>query len=103
MQCIIYPDAQAGIAVTVPYLDCGLTLEQIARKDVPTGVAYRVIDDTDLPGDYAYQSAWEADFTSPDGYGADYGAGSDWAVVGYGDGTVLVRSVSTGEEMEVAQ
>ncbi len=36
-QRIIYPNDQGGVAVIVPAPDCGLTIEQIALKDVPAG------------------------------------------------------------------
>ena len=38
-----------GIAVIVPAQDCGLTIEQIAAKDVPAGIPWRIINATDLP------------------------------------------------------
>lgn len=64
---IIYPMGE-GVAVITP-LDCGLTVEQIARKDVPAGVPYLIVDATDIPTDRAYRAAWTADFSAPDGHG----------------------------------
>ena len=34
-QRIIYPTPEGGVAVIVPAHDCGLTIEEIAAKDVP--------------------------------------------------------------------
>lgn len=69
MQTIIYPDGQGGIAVVVPTPTCGISLEEIARKDVPAGIPYRLIDTADIPQDRTFRAAWTADFSSPDGHG----------------------------------
>lgn len=66
-QRIVYPHGN-GIAVLTP-LECGLTVEQIARKDVPAGLPYLVVDATDIPSDRSVRAAWRADFSQPDGYG----------------------------------
>lgn len=66
-QRIVYP-TDGGVAVLVP-CDCGLPVEQIARKDVPAGVPFLIIDATDVPADRTYRAAWTADFSVPDGYG----------------------------------
>lgn len=64
---IMYPTDQ-GLAVIVP-CDCGLSLEDIAAKDVPPGVPYRIVDAGEFPGDRTFRAAWEADFANPDGFG----------------------------------
>ena len=56
---IIYPTDDGGVAVIVPAPNCGLTIEQIAEKDVPTGVAYQIVDVTDVPSDRTFRNAWE--------------------------------------------
>jgi hypothetical protein len=56
---IIYPTDDGGVAVIVPAPNCGLTIEQIADKDVPTGVAYQIVDVTDVPSDRTFRNAWE--------------------------------------------
>jgi hypothetical protein len=66
---IVYPIGD-GVAVLIP-CDCGLTVEQIARKDVPAGVPYLIVDATDIPTDRTYRDAWRADFSTPDGHGGD--------------------------------
>lgn len=66
-QRIVYPIGD-GIAVMMP-ADCGLTVEQIARKDVPAGIPYLIVDATDIPADRSLRAAWRADFSQPDGYG----------------------------------
>jgi hypothetical protein len=42
---IIYPTDDGGVAVIVPAPNCGLTIEQIAEKDVPTGKEYQIVDE----------------------------------------------------------
>lgn len=67
MARIIYPDGD-GIAVIIP-ADCGFGIDDIAKKDVPPGLPYKIIDDADVPADRTFREAWEADFSEPDGYG----------------------------------
>ena len=69
MKLAIFPN-ETTISVLVPALNCGLTLEQICAKDVPTGVPYLIIDSSELPADREFRDAWQADFSNPDGYGA---------------------------------
>jgi hypothetical protein len=69
MQAIIYPNNQGGIAVIIPAPSCGIPLEEIARKDVPAGVAFRIIATSSIPQDRTYRDAWTADFSNPDGHG----------------------------------
>ena len=69
-QRIIYQNDEGGVAVIIP-CDCGLTIEQIAAKDVPTGKAYKIVDVADIPTDRQWRNEWtvdEADLT--DGVGA---------------------------------
>ena len=66
---IIHKTANGGIAVIVPSPDCGLTIEQIAAKDVPGGVPYLVLDAADIPTDRTFRGAWDADFATSDGEG----------------------------------
>lgn len=73
-QNIIYPNQNGGVVLVIPALECGLTIEEIAAKDVPAGVPYLFINETDLPTDFEFFDAWEADFSSPDGYGVGHDA-----------------------------
>ncbi len=58
-QKIIYPTEDNGVAIITPILDCGLTVEQIAAKDVPTGVPFKIIDALEVPADFTFRAAWE--------------------------------------------
>ena len=64
---IIYPTDEGGVAILIPTGE--LAFEEVARKDVPAGVAYKIVDVADLPEDRAFRNAWEADFSNPDGVG----------------------------------
>ena len=57
-QRIIYPTADGGVAVLVP-AECGLTIEEIAAKDVPAGKPYKIVDVSDIPADRTFRDAWE--------------------------------------------
>jgi hypothetical protein len=54
---IIYPTDDGGVAVIVP-ADCGLTIEEIAAKDVPAGKSYEIVDVADIPSDRTFRGAW---------------------------------------------
>ena len=58
MKLIIYPTDNGGVAIIIPS-DCGLTIEQIAAKDVPTGKPYKIVDVSDIPTDRTFRNAWE--------------------------------------------
>lgn len=69
MKRIIYPQTNGTIAIVIPNPDSSLSLEQIAVKDVPANVPYKIVDTAKIPEDRTLREAWEADFTMPDGYG----------------------------------
>jgi hypothetical protein len=66
-QRIIYPTDDGGVAVLIPTGE--IEIAEVARKDVPAGVAYKIVDVADIPEDRTFRGAWEADFTNPDGVG----------------------------------
>ena len=55
---IIYPNDDGGVCVIIPSDNCGLSVEDIARKDVPTGKAYQIVDVADVPSDRSFRNAW---------------------------------------------
>ena len=69
MKKIIYPNG-TGISVIMP--TGVLSIEETALKDTPTGVKYKIIDDSDLPSNHDFRNAWEYDFdkNGHDGVGA---------------------------------
>ena len=67
---IIYQNDDGGVAIIIP-CECGLTIEEIAAKDVPTGKPYKIVDVANIPTDREWRNEWsvdEADLT--DGVGA---------------------------------
>ena len=72
MKRIIYKTESGGVAVMVPTPDClqSHTVEEIALKDVPAGLAFKIVDESEIPN-RDFRNAWEADMTNPDGVGAE--------------------------------
>jgi hypothetical protein len=58
MKRIIYPTDDGGVAIIIP-ADCGLSVEEIAAKDVPEGKPFKIIDTADVPTDRTFRNAWE--------------------------------------------
>lgn len=56
---IIYKTDDGGVAVIVPAQNCGLTIEEIAKKDVPAGKEYFIVDASEIPSDRTFRNAWE--------------------------------------------
>jgi hypothetical protein len=73
-QVIIFPNDEGWLSVINPAPDCGLTIEEIARKDVPSGKPYHIINASQLPQETMFFNAWEADFSNPDGQGIGHDA-----------------------------
>ena len=57
---IIYKNTDNSIGIIIP-ANCGLTLEQIAKKDVPTGLKYKIVDVHEIPSDREFRNAWTID------------------------------------------
>ena len=56
---IIYPTDEGCVAVIIPAPDCGLTIDEIAAKDVPEGKPFKIVDVADIPSDRTFRGAWE--------------------------------------------
>ena len=56
---IIYPTDDGGVAVIIPAAECGLSIEEIAAKDVPAGKPFKIVDAADIPEDRTFRNAWE--------------------------------------------
>jgi hypothetical protein len=55
---VIFPTDEGGVAVIVPAPECGLTIEEIAAKDVPEGKPFKIVDVSDIPSDRLFRGAW---------------------------------------------
>lgn len=72
-QRIIYTNESGGVSILIPAPSClaERTIEEIAAKDVPAGVPYKIVDVSDIPSDRTFRNAWEAAIDEPDGVGAE--------------------------------
>jgi len=63
MKRIIYPTPEGSVAILIPapewLAEEGNTIEKLAEKDVPAGVAYKIIDTDEVPTDRTFRNAWE--------------------------------------------
>ena len=69
---IIYKntDNTAGVLIPTEEALSFATIEQIAEKDVPKDLPYKIVSVADIPTDRTYRNAWEWDNTIvPDGFG----------------------------------
>jgi hypothetical protein len=57
---IIY-QTETGIAIIHPTGE--LSIEEVAAKDVPAGVPYRIVNDDEVPSDRTFRNAWKEDLT----------------------------------------
>jgi hypothetical protein len=58
-QRIIYQTEDGGVAVIVPAPESGLSIQEIAAKDVPAGKPFKIVDVSDIPTDRTFRNAWE--------------------------------------------
>ena len=71
-QRIIYQNNDGGVSIIIPTGE--LAIEEVAKKDVPAGKPYKIVDATDIPEDRTFRDAWEANITAYDGVGLGYDA-----------------------------
>jgi hypothetical protein len=55
-QKIIYQNESGGVSVIIPTGE--LPIEEIAKKDVPVGVSYEIVDYLAIPSDRYFRNAW---------------------------------------------
>ena len=53
---IIY-QTETGVAIITPTGE--LSLEEVAAKDVPAGVPFRIVNDDEVPSDRTFRNAWK--------------------------------------------
>jgi ribosomal protein S12 len=69
---IIYKNESGGVSVIYPTDEAlsFMTIDEIAKKDVPTGVKYKIVEDSEVPTDRTFRNAWTVDeSTLTDGVG----------------------------------
>ena len=68
---IIYKTPEGTVTVLHPTQEWTGTMEEVAKKDVPTGLKYKIVEDSDIPSDRSFRNAWEVDEAElTDGVGA---------------------------------
>ena len=70
---IIYKNENGGVSVITPTEEAlsFMTIDEIAKKDVPTGLPYKIVEDSEVPTDRTFRDAWFVDeATLTDGVGA---------------------------------
>lgn len=70
---IIYKNLDESVAVIHPTPEAleFMTIEEIALKDVPTGLPFAIVEDSEIPTDRTFRDAWTVDeATLTDGVGA---------------------------------
>jgi hypothetical protein len=61
-QRIIYKvDDSVTIIIPTPEALQTYTIQQIAEKDVPEGVSYKIVDVSEIPSDRTFRDAWDID------------------------------------------
>ena len=60
MEKIIYKRGD-GIAVISQSKSWPGTIEELAKKDVPAGKKYKIVDASTIPSDRSFRNAWEVD------------------------------------------
>jgi hypothetical protein len=71
---IIYKTEDGSIAIIIPAPECleSYSIEQIAQKDVPKGLPYKIVDISEIPSDRTFRNAWDIDESElTDGVGSE--------------------------------
>ena len=60
---IIYKKTDGVISIIIPAPEAlqSMTIEQIAKKDVPTGFEYKIVDVSEISSDRTFRDAWTID------------------------------------------
>tara|TARA_R110002126_G_scaffold73906_8_gene184452 strand:+ start:422 stop:634 length:213 start_codon:yes stop_codon:yes gene_type:complete len=68
---VIFKKNAEGISLSSPSSEYKGTIDEYAKKIVPTGLKYKIVEDSDIPSDRTFRNAWEiADSELTDGVGA---------------------------------
>ena len=58
---IIYKDDTGRAHIIIPTARESRTVEEIAKKDVPTGKKYKIVPVSDISSDRSFRNAWTVD------------------------------------------
>ena len=68
---IVYLEKSGTLSVIWPSPEWAGTIDDLAQKDVPTGLKYLIVEDNFIPTDRSFRDAWEiAESELTDGVGA---------------------------------
>jgi len=68
---IIYKTLEDTVSVISASPEWTGTMEELAQKDVPTGLKYKIVEEEVIPTDRSFRNAWEVDEAElTDGVGA---------------------------------
>jgi hypothetical protein len=56
---IIYPNTEGGVSILIPSPNWNGTIEELASKDVPAGLPYKIVNVSEIPSDRTFRNAWE--------------------------------------------
>lgn len=72
-QRIIFQNDEGGLSIVVPSQEAleRYGIDAIAKKDVPAGKPFKIIDSSEIPTDRTFRDAWQVELaTLTDGVGA---------------------------------
>ena len=73
---IIFENQDKSVGILMPTQECIdlFGIEAIAKKDVPEGLPFWIVDTETIPTDRTFRGAWEIDESmgEPHGYGHQY-------------------------------
>ena len=55
---ILYTNDEGRLIVVIPTDECGLTVEKIQAKDIPSGKTSYIVDKSIIPTDRSFRNAW---------------------------------------------
>ena len=73
---IIYKKKNGVVSIIIPTQDAlkSMTVEEIAKKDVPTNYKYKIVDVAEISSDRTFRDAWTIDDSElTDGTGENHG------------------------------
>jgi|TARA_R110000824_G_scaffold109639_4_gene257376 hypothetical protein len=58
---IIYNNSEGNVVVLWKVKENPRTTEEVAQRHVPTGVRYKIVEDSVIPTDQTFRDAWQVD------------------------------------------
>ena len=58
---VIYKTKENTVAIVCPSSEWVGTMQELAQKVVPSGLKYKIVEDSVIPTDQTFSDAWEVD------------------------------------------